>query len=87
MELKKHYIVDEHNHKIAVQLDIKTFNKIETILEDYALVQLMNADDSEHLSLDDAKQYYASLNADEQVLQIHKQLMNDYSEVFEKLAQ
>lgn len=62
MELKKHYIVDEHNHKIAVQLDIKTFNKIETILEDYALVQLMNTDDSELLSLDDAKQYYASLD-------------------------
>ena len=62
MELKKQYIVDEHNHKIAVQLDIKTFNKIETILEDYALVQLMNTDDDEILSLDDAKQLYASLD-------------------------
>lgn len=62
MELKKQYIIDEHNHKIAVQLDIKTFNKIETILEDYALVQLINTDDSELLSLDDAKQYYASLD-------------------------
>jgi hypothetical protein len=62
MELKRQYIVDEDNHKVAVQLDIDTFEKIENVLEDYALVQLMNADDSEVMSIEDAKKYYATLD-------------------------
>lgn len=45
MELKRQYIVDEDNHKVAVQLDIDTFEKIEDVLENYALVQLINADE------------------------------------------
>ena len=36
-ELKKAYIVDEDNRRVAVQIDIETFNRIEEILEDYAL--------------------------------------------------
>jgi len=35
LAIKKKYIVDEGNHKIAVQLDINTYNKIEEILENY----------------------------------------------------
>ncbi|MGZ5059335.1 MAG: hypothetical protein ACXWE3_12830, partial [Methylobacter sp.] len=31
MELKRQYIVDEDNHKVAVQLDIDTFEKIEDV--------------------------------------------------------
>jgi hypothetical protein len=62
MELKRQYIVDEDNHKVAVQLDIDTFEKIENVLEDYALAQLMNADDSEVMSIEDAKKYYATLD-------------------------
>jgi RelB Antitoxin len=61
MALKRQYIVNENNQKIAVQLDIDTFEKIENVLENYALVQLINADDSETLSIDEAKKYYASL--------------------------
>ncbi|MGZ5006895.1 MAG: hypothetical protein ACXWFI_03435 [Methylobacter sp.] len=62
MELKRQYIVDEDNHKVAVQLDIDTFEKIEDVLENYALVQLINADESETLSIEDAKKYYATLD-------------------------
>ena len=46
--IKCQYIVDEQNHKVAVQLDIKTFEQIEEMLENYALVNLMeNSEDSE----------------------------------------
>jgi hypothetical protein len=61
MELKKQYIVDEDNQKVAVQLDIDTFEKIENVLENYALVQLINADQSESMTIEDAKKYYATL--------------------------
>lgn len=62
MELKRQYIVDEDNHKVAVQLDIDTFEKIENVLENYALVQLINADESETLGIEEAKKYYATLD-------------------------
>jgi hypothetical protein len=62
MELKRQYIVDEDNHKVAVQLDIGTFEKIENVLENFALVQLINADESETLSIEEAKKYYATLD-------------------------
>ena len=62
MELKRQYIVDEDNHKVAVQLDIDTFEKIEDVLENYALVQLINADESETLSAEEAKKYYETLD-------------------------
>jgi hypothetical protein len=62
MELTRQYIVNEDNQKVAVQLDIATFEKIEGLLENYGLVQFMNADDSETISIDDAKQYYATLD-------------------------
>ena len=32
VEISKTYIVDEHNRKLAVQLDIDTFNKLERSL-------------------------------------------------------
>jgi hypothetical protein len=62
MKIDPKYIVDESNRKIAVQLDIKTFEKIEEILENYGLVQLMSSEDSkETLDLDQARSYYNSL--------------------------
>ncbi len=61
--LKKKYIVNEKNRKIAVQLDIKTFNKIEEIMENYALFQLMKENENdEFLDLKDAKKYYSQLD-------------------------
>jgi hypothetical protein len=50
------YIVDEQNRRIAVQIPIKTFEKLEEILENYALVQLMEENEGEEiLSAQDAK--------------------------------
>jgi len=61
-ELKKAYIVDEENRKIAVQLDIETFNKIEEILEDYALARLIEEhSDEESFEHEQALAYYQSL--------------------------
>ncbi len=62
MELQPNYIIDNKNHKIAVQLDIKTYEKITDTLENYALYQLMEENkNDEKLSLEDAKKYYQSL--------------------------
>lgn len=61
-EIKRKYIVDENNRKVAVQLDLTTFNKIEEVLENYALVQLIKEyEDDEILSLKEAKSYYHNL--------------------------
>ncbi len=61
-ELKRKYIVDEQNHKLAVQLDIATFNKIEEVLENYALVQLMEDQvDEAALGPAEALAYYQTL--------------------------
>jgi hypothetical protein len=61
-ELKKSYIVDEQNRKVAVQLDIETFNKIEEVLENFALARLMEENgDEDVLELNEALAYYRSL--------------------------
>jgi predicted metal-binding protein len=59
LNVPKKYIVDKNNKKIAVQLNIKTFEKIEEILENYSLVQLMKENKREEkLSVSEAKAYY-----------------------------
>ena len=58
--LKGNFIVDQDNQKIAVQLDIKTFTKIEEVIENYALYNLMQDDiDSQELEIDEAQQFYS----------------------------
>ncbi len=60
--IKKKYIVDEDQQRIAVQIDIRDFERIERILEDYALGQLMEENDpEENLDLQNAKKYYDQL--------------------------
>ncbi len=60
--IKKNYIVDENNRKVAVQIELKTFEKIEEILENYALVQLMKENElGETLDVEQAKEYYKGL--------------------------
>lgn len=60
--LKKKYIVDENNNRVAVQLDIDTFNRIEEILENYGLVELMKEEElSGKLELKEAQEYYNKL--------------------------
>ena len=61
--IKKLYIVNEDHQRIAVQIDIKDFERLEKILEDYALGQLMEKNDSdENLDLQEAKKYYDHLD-------------------------
>jgi acetyl-CoA carboxylase beta subunit len=61
-KIDRQYIVDEQNRRIAVQIPIETFEKLEEILENYALVQLMKENEGEEiLSAQDAKSYYDQL--------------------------
>ncbi len=63
IEFPKKYIIDEHNHKVAVQLDIDTFQKIEELLENFGLTELMKQNvDDEKLSIAEAKVYYQTLD-------------------------
>ena len=65
MCIDPNYIVDNQNCKIAVQLDIATYNQITETLENFALYKLMEENnDNETLSLKDAKEYYKSLKQD-----------------------
>lgn len=60
--IKKKYIVDENQRKVAVQIDIDDFTKIEQILEDYALGQLIEENDSaDVLNIDEAKKLYSEM--------------------------
>ena len=55
----KKYIVDDKNKKIAVQIPIETYNKIEEVLEDYALGQyILDVKDEKPLSIAEAKKFY-----------------------------
>jgi hypothetical protein len=59
----RRYLVDDHHQRIAVQLDIQTFEKIEELLENYALVQFLQQEEDaeELLELTQAQAYYQTL--------------------------
>ena len=60
--INKQYIVDEHNKKIAVQISFETFEKIEEVLENYALFKLIKDNEGDEiLELREAKAYYDRL--------------------------
>ena len=62
LDLNEKYIVNRQQKKVAVQLDIKTFKKIEEVLEDYGLGQYMDeAKNDEKFSLEEAKAHYGKL--------------------------
>ena len=62
LEIKKQYVVDENNRKIAVQINIETFEKIEQLLEDYALAQMMmEVEEEPSLDLNSARHEYQKL--------------------------
>ena len=63
MNIERKYIVDECNRRIAVQLDIDTFEKIEDVLENYALARLMDLDveSEDTLDRDQALAFYKNL--------------------------
>ncbi len=61
-QLKPNYVTDRENKKVAVQLDIKTYGKIEEILENYSLYHLMEDEiTGEPLKVKEAKVYYKEL--------------------------
>jgi hypothetical protein len=65
-DIPRKYIIDEGNKKVAVQLDIDTFEKIEKILENYGLVELMKKNEGEEkLTVEEAKAYYRTLDKSE----------------------
>jgi hypothetical protein len=62
-DLPRKYIVDENNKRIAVQLDIATFERIEEVLENYGLAQLIKeSEEEEKLSVGEAKTFYQALD-------------------------
>lgn len=60
--IKKRYIVNERAKKVAVQLDIKTYEKMERLLEDYVLADKIKENKEEdRLVLKEAKSFYSLL--------------------------
>ncbi|MFI5294437.1 MAG: hypothetical protein ACHQ0Y_05360 [Thermodesulfovibrionales bacterium] len=59
LTLAKKYIVDEKNKKVAVQIPIEIYKKIEEVLEDYALGRyIFEVKDEKSLSIAEAKKFY-----------------------------
>lgn len=62
LDIKKTYVTDSKKRPVAVQVDIQTFEKMEQLLEDYALGQFIGENDpGDVLSVAEAKAYYESL--------------------------
>ena len=62
LNIAKKYILDEHMQKIAVQLDVSTYERMEQLLEDYALAQYMQQNSSDEvLSLNEAQEVYQKM--------------------------
>ena len=63
--IRKQFITNENNEPTAVVIDLETYNKIEDILEDFALGKYMNEVESDKsLNLKDAKAFYKNLRND-----------------------
>jgi len=59
------YITDARNRKQAVIVDLETFNRMESIIEENGLTQFMEeAEEDETLSMDEAKNHYRSMKKD-----------------------
>ena len=61
MTLNPNYVVDDKNNKIGVMLDIKTYEKLIDLVEDKLLVNMMENQPSNSLSLNEARDFYRSL--------------------------
>jgi hypothetical protein len=63
--IPRKYITDARNQKQAVIVDIETFNRMESIIEDHGLEKFMQeAEDDEILSVHEAKKHYTLLKKD-----------------------
>ena len=67
LKLHKTYVVGEDQEPIAVQIPIEQFRRLEEILENYGLAQLIDEsaddNDNERLSKADARAYYQQLKS------------------------
>jgi hypothetical protein len=60
--IPRKYIIDAKNQKQAVIVDLETFTRMESIIEDYGLGKYMEeAEGDEMLSIHEAKKFYKSL--------------------------
>jgi len=63
--IRRKYITDDRNRKQAVIVDLETFNRMESIIEDNGLAKFMEeAESDETLSVHEAKKFYKSLKKD-----------------------
>jgi len=61
-EIKRQYVMSEDNTPVGVIIDISTFERIESIIEDYGLAHYINeADDEESLERAEALKYYKNI--------------------------
>jgi len=62
LDIEKKYVMAEGNRPVAVWVDVGTFERIEQILEDYALGKLMEEVEAEpSLNLEEAQVMYRRL--------------------------
>jgi len=60
--IRKRYILDKRGRRVAVVLPVRTFERIEEILEDYLFGQALEEVKHEKpMTLKQAKKYYAKL--------------------------
>jgi hypothetical protein len=63
--IPRKYITDSRNQKQAVIVDIETFNRMESIIEDHGLGKFMEeAEDDTVLTIHEAKKHYKTLKKD-----------------------
>ncbi len=62
LTIHKNIVLDENQKPIAVQIPIEEFERLEELIENYGLAQLMDeVKNDERLSVQEAKAYYNSL--------------------------
>ena len=62
LEIHKHYVLDETQNPIAVQIPLPEFERIEEVIENYGLAQLIDeTQDEERLIGEDAYNRYRAL--------------------------
>lgn len=64
LKIHKYYVLDENQVPIAVQIPLSEFERLEEVIEDHGLAQLINeVQDEERLTGEDAYNYYRSLKS------------------------
>ena len=62
LEIHKLYVLDENQNPIAVQIPLPEFERLEEVIENYGLAQLIDeVQDEERLTGENADNYYRAL--------------------------